>query len=1114
MSRAFRWLPLILLVLFVAGCGGGGAQIGGQGARLVSVSEDAPPVRTDEVRVLGKVLPIASVPTHLTIQPRFKTVVVGQESEVHAYAVFRDNTWLDVCASSTWRSDDPSIATVNHAGFITGIRPGTARISASYTFANPRNPKAPPRTITASCQVTVTGPALTGLQVTPAAATRPLGTQQQFTARAYYSDGSSADVTQAATWQVPFGSAIITPDGLATASAVGDSVIYATFAGSTATATLTTTAAELVSLEVSPASPSALPLGFAQQFTATGVYTDNSQQDVTSLVAWSSSDTGVVQVAAGGLASAVGLGSATVSASLNGISGSTASPLEVTAAKLTSLALSPQDPTVGVTQGVAFTAVGTFSDGTTQDLTSTVTWTSSDEGVAVVGLGPDGGVAQTLSAGTTTITALDPDPSNPVSASTTLTVTPATVVSLSVTPAGASLVEGTTLQYRVDATFSDGSVRDLTTDPSITWTSSFPNIVSIAPDGLATALAAGNGTINAIHVPTQKTNSVAVTVTPAVRLVSLFTTPATATVTVGDTLQYHVEGRYSDGTTRDLTDDPEILWTSSFPELMTISNAPGTKGLATAIADGFGTINAIHSSGIGSSTGVNILPLVRLVALTVGPATITLREGETRQYYVMGSYSDGTQQDLTLDPSITWWTSFPDIASVSSTGLVTALQAGSGTIAAIHSDPAITPSSTGLTVIPGLSKAIERVNVTTDELQADGNTFDPDDAQISGDGSVVVFRSRAANLVPGDTNGVADIFVRNRNDGTTRRVSVSSSGGQANGDSRACAISGNGRYVVFESTASNLVASDTNGGRDVFRHDLSTGATVKVSVNSAGTAGNMESFGDARPGVSEDGQVVVFSSVSTNFVSGASGFQVYCRDFTAGTTTLVSRNAAGTPCGGGSGGISGDGRIATFIAWSTTAGVTNGTQNVFTLDRATGQVARVTMGLSGAQPNDGSYQPSLSQDGRYVLFVSTASNLITGDTSGSQNTFRYDRTTGTLVRIDGNGTTTNGSSSMSGDGRYVVYSCTNVPFSSPLFLPNSNVWVKDMTTGTFQQVSLTSAGAQPNGQSTTPWISSNGRFVSFTSTANNLVPGDTNNSDPTNYSDLHDVFSKGNPFTP
>lgn len=1114
-----RWLCLVLFAFVLAGCGGGGATTstgagGLDAARLVTAGEAAAPLATDEVRVLGKVTPMASSPMYVRIVPTTAKVVVGQKFELHVYAVYKDNTWLDVCGSSKWTSSDTKVAVVNHAGVLTGIGPGKAQITASYTYPNPANPKAPPLTKTSVAMVTVTGPSLTSFQVTPAEATVPLGRSQQFTARAYYSDGTSADVTSASRWTVPFGRAIITPEGVATSTTVGNSVIVASFAGANNSATLTVTPAELVSLEVSPSSPADLPLGFTQQFTALGIYTDNSQHDVTDQVAWSSSDAAVVAVGSDGLASGVGLGSATVSATLGGVTGATATPLTVTAAKLTSLSLSPENPSVGVTQGVTFTATGTFSDGTTQDLTSTVTWTSSDEGVAVVGLGPTGGVVQTLAAGAATISAADPDPANPVSASTTLTVTPATVVSLSVTPAGASMVEGTTLQYRVDATLSDGSVRDLTTDPSITWTSSFPNLVSIAPDGLATALAAGEGTVNAIHVPTGKTNSVAVTVTPAVRLVSVLVSPATASVTVGETLQYHAEGRYSDGTTRDLTEDPQILWTSSFPELMTISNTPGTKGLATALADGFGTINVIHSSGLGSSTGVNILPSVRLVSLIVGPATITLREGETRQYYATGSYSDGTQRDLTLDPSITWYTSFPDIASVSSTGLVTALKAGSGTIAAISSDPTITPASTGLTVTPGLSKSLERVNVTSDELQADGNMFDPDDAQISADGSVVVFRSRAGNLVPGDTNGVADIFVRDRFAGTTRRVSVGPGGVQANGDSRACAISGNGRYVVYESFASNLVASDTNGGRDVFRHDLVTGTTVKVSVNSAGVAGNMESFGDARPGVSYDGQVVVFSSVATNFVTGASGFQVYCRDFTAGTTTLISRNAAGTPLGGGGGAVSANGNVVTFIAWGTAAGVTNGVQNVFTFDRISGQLARVTMGLNGAQPNDGSYQPALSEDGRYVLFVSTASNLIPGDTSGSQNTFRFDRSTGTLVRVDGNGTSTNGSASMSGDGRYVVYSCTNVPFSSPLYLPLCNVWVKDMDTGTFRQVSLTSTGAQPNGQSTTPWLSSNGRFVSFTSTANNLVPGDTNNSDPTNNSDAHDVFAVGNPFAP
>lgn len=237
---------------------------------------------------------------------------------------------------------------------------------------------------------------------------------------------------------------------------------------------------------------------------------------------------------------------------------------------------------------------------------------------------------------------------------------------------------------------------------------------------------------------------------------------------------------------------------------------------------------------------------------------------------------------------------------------------------------------------------MERVNLGPGDIQAlGGQAFLP---TVSDDGNVVAYSSTQNNLVTGDTNGVIDIFVRVRSPATTRRVSVSSAGLQANGASDLPVVSSNGRYVVFTSAANNLVAGDVNGLQDIFRHDLATGETVLVSVASGGAQANGNSFVSA---VSADGQVVAFTSAASNLVAGDSNAatDVFVRDFTTATTT------------------------------------------------------RVSVGENGAQANNASTDPSIGADGRYVGFMSSASNLVSGDGNLVLDFFRHDRDAGRTIRL-------------------------------------------------------------------------------------------------------------------
>jgi Tol biopolymer transport system component len=335
---------------------------------------------------------------------------------------------------------------------------------------------------------------------------------------------------------------------------------------------------------------------------------------------------------------------------------------------------------------------------------------------------------------------------------------------------------------------------------------------------------------------------------------------------------------------------------------------------------------------------------------------------------------------------------------------------------------------------------VQLVSVASDGTQGNSHSGSP---SISADGRYVAFASYASNLVPGDTNGVMDVFVHDRLTGQTTRVSVASDGTQGNGESRYPSISADGRYVAFMSYASNLVPGDTNGKADVFVHDRLTGQTTRVSVASDGTQGNGDSWG--WPSISADGRYVAFESSASNLVPGD----------------------------------------------------TNGRADIFVHDRLTGQTTRVSVASDGTQGNNSSVWPSISADGRYVAFMSYASNLVPGDTNGALDIFVHDRLTGqtTRVSVASDGTQGNGyswDSSISADGRYVAFES----WASNLVPGDTNgkqdIFVHDRLTGQTTRVSVASDGTEGNNNSGWPSISADGRYVAFHSDASNLVPGDTN----------------------
>jgi Tol biopolymer transport system component len=398
-----------------------------------------------------------------------------------------------------------------------------------------------------------------------------------------------------------------------------------------------------------------------------------------------------------------------------------------------------------------------------------------------------------------------------------------------------------------------------------------------------------------------------------------------------------------------------------------------------------------------------------------------------------------------------------------------------------------------------ISASTSRVSVASDGAQAD------DDSglytvSISADGRYVVFDSLATNLVSDDTNGYSDAFVHDRRTGETRRVSVASDGTQGFGDSDRPSISADGRYVAFDSFSSNLVSDDANDVRDVFVHDLQTGQTSLVSIASDSTQGNQFSYGAF---LSADGRYVVFASYASNLVSGDTNdaADIFVRDRQTGQTSRVSIASDGTQGADHSllPSISADGRYVAFFSYASNlvSGDTNGYPDVFVHDRQTGQTTRVSVASDGAQGNEGSGEPSLSADGRFVAFASNATNLVGGDTNGYADVFVHDCQTGETGRVSiaSDGTQGNDGSagpSLSATGRFVAFYSMAYNLVSNDANFTFDVFVHDRQTGETSFASVSSDGKKANGASIVQSISTTGRYVAFASGASNLVSGDSN----------------------
>jgi hypothetical protein len=375
---------------------------------------------------------------------------------------------------------------------------------------------------------------------------------------------------------------------------------------------------------------------------------------------------------------------------------------------------------------------------------------------------------------------------------------------------------------------------------------------------------------------------------------------------------------------------------------------------------------------------------------------------------------------------------------------------------------------------------------------------------VSDDGRFVVFTSTANNLDPLNTDNIQEVHIRDRLNQTTTLVSQSTAGVRANNTCSSPAISGNGRYVAFVSTATNLDPLDTDSLQDVFVRDLQTGATILVSKNTAGTVkGNQPSL---NPVLSDSGQFLVFTSNASNLdpLVTVPGQQVYARDLVNNKLILVSQRADGTAAGNsfsGNPSISASGQFVAFQSNSSNLDPldTSIVTQVYVRDLVNHTTTLVSQRTDGtAVANGPSINPAISANGQFITFISSASNLDPLDTGFLNQVFVRDLVnhTTTLVSQDTSGAVAgNGSSTVavpSDTGQFVVFQSSAGNLDPLDTGASQQIFVRDLVNHTTTLVSQNTAGtAAGNGDSINPVVSGDGRFVAFLSSASNLDPLDT-----------------------
>ncbi|WP_167753510.1 Ig-like domain-containing protein [Aliivibrio fischeri] len=403
--------------------------------------------------------------------------------------------------------------------------------------------------------------------------------------------------------------------------------------------------------------------GGYQAFVAIGFYSDDSSENISDEVFWSSTFSEIATITEIGIAKGLDVGITSIKAIKDGIISNELS-LTVTAAGLESIQITPAVVSLAKGNSQQYTAMGFFSDETSRELTQEVSWHSRDTSIATIS---DVGLVVGVGVGNSTITAVK---DGVMSNDGRLTVTAAALESIQITPAVVSLAKGNSQQYTAMGFYSDETSRELTQE--VSWRSRDTSIATISEAGLVVGVGVGNSTITAVKDGVMS-NDGRLTVTTAA-LESIQITPAVVSLAKGNSQQYTAMGFYSDETSRELTQ--EVSWRSRDTSIATISEA----GLVVGVGVGNSTITAVKD-GVMSNDGRLTVTTAALESIQITPAVVSLAKGNSQQYTAMGFYSDETSRELTQE--VSWRSRDTSIATISEVGLVVGVGVGNSTITAV-----------------------------------------------------------------------------------------------------------------------------------------------------------------------------------------------------------------------------------------------------------------------------------------------------------------------------------------------------------------------------------------------------------------------------------------------
>jgi trimeric autotransporter adhesin len=608
----------------------------------------------------------------ISVQSAVTTVAAGNTVQFTAQGTFSDGTKRDLTTLVTWTATAP-VATISSGGLATAHTQGSSVITAAFNT--------PGGLISGTATLTVTAPALVSISVQPAVTSVVVGNTVQFTAQGTFADGTTQDLTTLVTWTATAPVATISSGGLATTYTQGSSVITAAFNTPSGvisgTATLTVTVAPvLISISVQPA-VTTVAAGNTAQFTAQGTYNDGTKQDLTTLVTWTATAP-VATISSGGLAKTYTHGSSIITAAFNtpgGLISGTAT-LTVTAPALVSVFITDKAVFVAGQGSVIanipmgtnqqLRAYGTYSDGGQRALTNPV-WSVTPNPNSIASINSTG-IVTGLGAGTVTVNATDSATS--VSGSDTVNVTDATLTGIVVAPVAQTIAPHSYVLFGALGKYSDNTTRTITHE--VNWKSTAPAVATVI-GGLADGVAAGSTTIQASLGSIMGTAPLTVS---GASLNSIALTPEPAGLGIGSIERFQAVGTFSDGTKQPITLTTTWSITPNDGSIAALEDRNPNGYAVAGVAAGSATLEV----KLGGVSQTAVLSVQSLTSVSITPNPVTIAHGTGSQFKATATLADGTTQDVT--DSVTWVSSTPTIATISTTGLASGIAPGTTTIGA------------------------------------------------------------------------------------------------------------------------------------------------------------------------------------------------------------------------------------------------------------------------------------------------------------------------------------------------------------------------------------------------------------------------------------------------